>query len=134
MNRSVADDQNGVRVPLGGDYWTGDPGTPLWGFADLHAHLMAHLAFGGKAFWGRPYDPDYAGLVRCTAGPRRDYDINLDGMAHYGLLPDFLQDLRNSGLSPDDLAPLFGGANDYVEVWAKCVAHAKEIRPPATLV
>jgi hypothetical protein len=49
------------RVPLGGDYWEADPGTALWGFADLHAHLMAHLAFGGKAFWGRPYDPEHAG-------------------------------------------------------------------------
>jgi microsomal dipeptidase-like Zn-dependent dipeptidase len=49
------------RVPLGGDYWQADPGTPLWGFADLHAHLMAHLAFGGKAFWGQPYDPQHPG-------------------------------------------------------------------------
>ena len=46
------------RVPLGGDYWQAEPDAPLWGFADLHAHLMAHLAFGGKAFWGQPYDPD----------------------------------------------------------------------------
>ena len=49
------------RVPLGGDYWEADPGAPLWGFADLHAHLMAHLAFGGKAFWGKPYDPQHPG-------------------------------------------------------------------------
>ena len=35
-----------VRVPLGGDYWDADPGAPLWGFADTHAHLMSHLAFG----------------------------------------------------------------------------------------
>jgi microsomal dipeptidase-like Zn-dependent dipeptidase len=48
-------------VPLGGDYWEGDPGVPLWGFADLHAHLMAHLAFGGNAFWGLPYDPEHPG-------------------------------------------------------------------------
>jgi microsomal dipeptidase-like Zn-dependent dipeptidase len=49
------------KVPLGGDYWEGDPGVPLWGFADLHAHLMAHLAFGGNAFWGLPYDPEHPG-------------------------------------------------------------------------
>ncbi len=36
-------------------------------------------------------------LERNTAGPRRDFDINLDGLAHYGLLPDFLQDMRNQG-------------------------------------
>ena len=59
-------------------------------------------------------------LERNTAGPRRDFDINLDGLAHYGLLPDFLQDMRNQGLDVQDFAPLFRSANDYVEVWAKC--------------
>jgi microsomal dipeptidase-like Zn-dependent dipeptidase len=49
------------RVPLGGDYWKADPNVPLWGFADLHAHLMAHMAFGGNAFWGKPYDPQHPG-------------------------------------------------------------------------
>jgi microsomal dipeptidase-like Zn-dependent dipeptidase len=47
------------RVPLGGDYWKADPAAPLWGFADLHAHFMAHMAFGGNAFWGLPYDPNH---------------------------------------------------------------------------
>ncbi len=59
-------------------------------------------------------------LQRNTAGPRRDFDINLDGLAHYGLLPDFLQDIRNQGLAVEDFAPLFRSANDYVEVWATC--------------
>ncbi|HVP21852.1 MAG TPA: membrane dipeptidase, partial [Anaerolineaceae bacterium] len=53
--------QETPRVPLGGDYWDVEPGAPLWGFADLHAHLMAHLAFGGRAFWGQPYDPQNPG-------------------------------------------------------------------------
>ncbi len=66
-------------------------------------------------------------LVRSTAGAHRDFDINLDGMAHYGMLPDFLQDLRNSGLTAEDLAPLFRSANDYVEMWATCVMRAVKI-------
>ena len=65
-------------------------------------------------------------LVRATAGALRDFDINLDGMAHYGMLPDFLQDLRNSGLTAEDLAPLFRSAADYVEMWATCVKQAGE--------
>ena len=71
-------------------------------------------------------------LERNTAGPRRDFDINLDGLAHYGLLPDFLQDMRNQGLDVQDFAPLFRSANDYVEVWAKCEersAALKEANP-----
>src|SRR5512136_114500 len=58
------DSQSGTpkpHVPLGGDYWEADPGTELWGFADLHAHLMAHLTFGGNAFWGQIYDPEHTG-------------------------------------------------------------------------
>jgi hypothetical protein len=63
-------------------------------------------------------------LSRSKAGPKRDFDINIDGMAHYGLLPDFLQDLRNLGLSLEDLAPLFRSANDFVELWEKCMGRS----------
>jgi len=70
-------------------------------------------------------------LARCKAGPRRDYDINLDGMAHYGMLPDFLQDLRNIGLTAEDLAPLFRSAFDYVQMWETCEQKASEIASKA---
>jgi hypothetical protein len=66
-------------------------------------------------------------LTRLTAGERRDFDINLDGMAHYGMLPDFLQDLRNLGLTAEDLAPLFRSAYDYVQMWKKCEQQADRI-------
>jgi hypothetical protein len=65
---------------------------------------------------------------RSTAGPRRDFDINIDGMAHYGMLPDLLQDIRNCGLSAQDLAPLFRSAYDYVEMWDTCARRAGEIK------
>jgi hypothetical protein len=65
-------------------------------------------------------------LVRSMAGERRDFDINLDGMAHYGMLPDFLQDICNSGLTSQDLVPLFRSAYDYVEMWKVCEQRAKE--------
>jgi hypothetical protein len=67
-------------------------------------------------------------LERYVAGSRRDFDINLDGLAHYGLLPDFLQDMRNQGLAIKDFAPLFRSANDYVEVWAKCEARSATLK------
>jgi microsomal dipeptidase-like Zn-dependent dipeptidase len=70
---------------------------------------------------------DNPALERCYAGPRRDFDINLDGMAHYGMLPDFLQDLRNIGLTAEDLAPLFRSAYDYVQMWDKCERRAVEL-------
>jgi hypothetical protein len=44
---------------------------------------------------------------------------NLDSMAHYGLLPDFLQDLRKQDLEIEDLATLFRSAGDYGQVWGQ---------------
>lgn len=75
-----------------------------------------------KSIWKKWHEMqgDNPPLERYIAGPRRDFDINLDGLAHYGMLPDFLQDMRNLGLDVEDFAPLFRSANDYVEVWAKC--------------
>jgi hypothetical protein len=60
-------------------------------------------------------------MIRSTAG-RRDYDVNIDGMAHYGLLPDLLQDLRNVGVQLQDMAALYRSAEDYIRVWERCEA------------
>jgi microsomal dipeptidase-like Zn-dependent dipeptidase len=65
-------------------------------------------------------------LTRSYAG-QRDFDINLDGVAHYGLLPDLFQDLKNVGLTDADLVPLFRSANDYIEMWAKCESRAQAL-------
>ena len=67
-------------------------------------------------------------LARSFAGERRDFDINIDGMAHYGMLPDLLQDVRNIGLSAEDLAPLFRSAYDYIQMWQKCEQRANDLR------
>ena len=90
--------QKTPRVPLGGDYWEADPGAPLWGFADLHAHLMAHLAFGGRAFWGEPYDPEHPGpegmehaLASCEPIHGGLIDVNPEfGHPAGGGWPDFI--------------------------------------------
>lgn len=53
----------------------------------------------------------------------RDFDVNLDGVAHYGMLPDFLQDVANSHSRPAEvgayLDPLFRSAESYIEMWEK---------------
>jgi microsomal dipeptidase-like Zn-dependent dipeptidase len=82
-----------------------------------------------KAIWvkWRQMKGNNRPLVRSTAGPLRDFDINLDGMAHYGMLPDFLQDIKNKGLTAQDLAPFFRSANDYVQMWGNCSHKAAEM-------
>jgi hypothetical protein len=50
----------------------------------------------------------------------RDLDYNIDGFAHYGLLPDLLQELKNVGLSAADRGALFRSAEEYMRMWEKC--------------
>jgi microsomal dipeptidase-like Zn-dependent dipeptidase len=91
------------------------------GLAGNEAHTQ-ELAAKIKAVWGKwqQMKGNNRPLARLTAGSLRDFDINLDGMAHYGMLPDFLQDVRNDGLTAEDLVPLFRSAYDYIEMWAAC--------------
>jgi microsomal dipeptidase-like Zn-dependent dipeptidase len=82
-----------------------------------------------KPIWDKwsEMEGDNPPLARCKAGPRRDFDINIDGMAHYGLLPDMLQDMRNAGVAIEDFAPLFRGAEDYVQMWEKCEQRTRDL-------
>jgi microsomal dipeptidase-like Zn-dependent dipeptidase len=67
-------------------------------------------------------------LQRSTAG-HREFDINLDGMAHYGMLPDLIQDLCNVGMDQASLSSLFGSAEQYLRVWEMCDHVASQIKP-----
>jgi microsomal dipeptidase-like Zn-dependent dipeptidase len=49
----------------------------------------------------------------------RTFDFNTDGLAHVGLLPDFIKDLTNVGLTEEDLEPLFDSAEAYIRMWEK---------------
>ena len=60
----------------------------------------------------------FSGWWRCAG--TREFDYNLDGLAHYGLIPDMLQDAANrlkARLEPDGLAALFQSAEGYIQVW-----------------
>jgi microsomal dipeptidase-like Zn-dependent dipeptidase len=81
--------------------------------------------------WNRVNAPGTAPpLTRSTAGPIRDFDYNLDGLAHYGMLPDMLQDLRNVGLPAKVFTSFFASAERYIQVWERSVAVAATIPHP----
>jgi len=58
----------------------------------------------------------------------RDFDFNLEGLAHYGMLPDFLQDVRNVGVNAQTLQPLLMGAEDYIQMWERAEERAEQLR------
>lgn len=60
--------------------------------------------------------PANAPLVPLQTAQRR-WNYNTDGMAHYGMLPDFFQDLANVGVVPADMAPLFSSAEHLARTW-----------------
>jgi microsomal dipeptidase-like Zn-dependent dipeptidase len=58
----------------------------------------------------------------------RDFDFNLDGLAHYGMYPDMIQDLKNLGLNATQLSPLFMSAEQYIRMWEKADAAKRNVR------
>jgi microsomal dipeptidase-like Zn-dependent dipeptidase len=60
-------------------------------------------------------------LDKSVAG-KREFDYNNEGLAHFGLLADFVQDLKNVGLTNRDLEPLFRSAEGYIRLWERSVA------------
>lgn len=49
----------------------------------------------------------------------RTFNINQDGLAHVGLLPDFIEELKVLGVSEARLEPLFRSAEKYLQMWEK---------------
>jgi hypothetical protein len=53
---------------------------------------------------------------------QKTYDFNVDGLAHVGLLPDMVADMMNVGVTAQQLQPLFGSAQAYINMWSKVYA------------
>jgi len=60
-------------------------------------------------------------LQRSRLGSRT-FDFKRDGIAHYGMLPDFLQAISQKPGSTGAMNVLFRSANDVVKMWEKCEA------------
>ena len=50
----------------------------------------------------------------------KEFDLNKEGMAHYGLFPDWWQDIRNLG-GPQALEDMARGAESYLQMWERSV-------------
>ena len=67
-------------------------------------------------FGGAVFDKQQSGT--------RTYDINADGVAHYGLYPDWIEDLRIlAGDDEDDeiMADMALGAEAYLQMWERAI-------------
>lgn len=82
-----------------------------------HLGVPQHVAYGG----GGPLSqlrPMRKFRTPVYASPQnRGWDFNIDGLANEALLPDTWQDLRNVGVTWEQLGPMFNSANDFIEMW-----------------
>ncbi len=58
-------------------------------------------------------------LKKCTTG-NKEWDFNIDGMAHYGLLPDYIESCRKAGMTTDEQNRFFSSAERFAQMWEKC--------------
>src|SRR5688572_5253646 len=59
---------------------------------------------------------------------RRTFDFNVDGLAHYGLLPDLWQDLKNIGVGSREFEALFSSAEAYIAMWEQAARASGDLR------
>lgn len=72
-------------------------------------------------------------VLRLNVAGGREFDFNTDGLAHYGLLPDLLADLKSVGVPGNVIDLVFHSAERYVEMWQRAVdrGHALAAAPPS---
>ncbi len=60
-----------------------------------------------------------------TSGTRAPYDINTDGVAHYGMYPDWVEDLRVQE-GEAIITDMLRGPESYLQMWERAVGVAKD--------
>ena len=58
------------------------------------------------------------------------FDLNVDGVAHYGLYPDFIADMQRTPGGDEALVYLFRSAEAYLQLWERSVEMSKGAARP----
>jgi microsomal dipeptidase-like Zn-dependent dipeptidase len=110
-----------LRRSRSASFYFGVPfGTDTGGFGGLAGPLID----AGKRLLRYPFR-SYDGrvsFVRQRTG-ERSFDLNTDGIAHYGLMADLVADLQQQPGAGDALPALFHSAEAYLETWQRATGH-----------
>lgn len=63
---------------------------------------------------------------RCHTG-NRTWDINTDGVAHYGLFADYVRSWDNAGMTGEEKRVFMNSAEDFTEMWEKAERKSKQL-------
>lgn len=66
---------------------------------------------------------DGSTVVDRQVSGQRTFDINVDGFAHTGLTPDYIEQLRLAGGGDELVDDLMAGAESYLQTWEATRAH-----------
>jgi hypothetical protein len=69
---------------------------------------------------------DGGSLIDRQVTGERTWDINTDGGAHVGLIPDWIEDIRKVG-GQDVVSDLFRGAESYLDTWGATERHQASV-------
>ncbi|MFK7888124.1 MAG: membrane dipeptidase [Gammaproteobacteria bacterium] len=115
---ALGTDFNGVAahtVPrFGGDGCGGETGGVVDLLSPNKDQRSAQERAGNQLIY--PFTNEFGTFNRQVTG-QQTYDYNTDGLAHIGLIPDFIADVKAVGMSDANLDPLYRSANRYLEVW-----------------
>ncbi|WP_066967442.1 PxKF domain-containing protein [Microbulbifer sp. Q7] len=78
-----------------------------------------------------PFELEGFGVFERQQTGFKRYDYNVDGLAHIGLLPDLIADLRQVGLDAHYEDQLFCSAEAFVRVWERAEAISRGEPDPA---
>lgn len=116
---AYAVDQLGARAGMGSDF-NGVAGHfgPRFGSRACGGEPVERSAqLRAKNRLEYPFTLDEFGSFDRQVSGKKIFDYNVDGMAHVGLLPDFVADLSAIGLSNAQLDPLLRSAEAYIQMW-----------------
>ena len=68
---------------------------------------------------------DYSRFPQASLG-LRTWDYNEEGVAHYGLMPDYLREVELIG-GAEDVDALFDGAERFAQMWARSVEASADV-------
>jgi microsomal dipeptidase-like Zn-dependent dipeptidase len=117
MGRPVAfgSDFNGIAGHVGPRFGPDGCGSILSEWIDEY-HRGNRLQYPFD--FGSLGEPGFGSFGKQVTGGKT-FDYNVDGLAHIGLLPDMVADLRQVGMPQDYLDKMFGSAEEYIRVWER---------------
>jgi microsomal dipeptidase-like Zn-dependent dipeptidase len=116
----LADHLGMPSVGLGTDFngFYGQPGPRF-------AERLAPIAGDARPIeYGKDILPRMSRAIERALVGKRSYDLNVDGLAHYGMVPDFLVDIAIQRGGWDKVEPVFRSAEAVVNLWQTCLTRA----------